>query len=97
MRVTQINLDDDEMPVSAQCLLTLDEMAVLYRYTGHVAPTDITTASGNGNPRWAEASSGVACCVGSFFNNFYEDGVDDVVPRFGVAEIADAKRARLSE
>ena len=30
MKVTQINLDDEEMPVSASCLLTLDELAVLF-------------------------------------------------------------------
>lgn len=92
MKVTQINLDEDQMPISAQCLLTLDELAVLYRYTGHVAPVDITTASGSN--RWAEATGGVAGCVGSFFNRFFESGVDEVAPRFGVTEIAAARAAR---
>lgn len=94
MKVVQINLDDDEMPVSAQCLLTLDELAVLYCYTGHVAPVDITKAWGE---RWAAASFEVACCVGSFFNNFYENGLDDVAPRLDIHQIAAAKRARFSE
>ena len=94
MKVTQINLDDEEMPVSAQCLLTLDELAVLYRYTGHVAPVDVIRAWGE---RWAAASFDIADCVGSFFNNFYDDGVNDVAPVFGVANIAAATRERLSK
>ena len=93
MRLESVNsFDDEEMPTSATFRLSLDEIAVLYRFTGHVAPVDISTASGS--QKWADASDEVASCLGSFINRYWENGVDDVAPRFSVDSIYGAKRMR---
>ena len=64
---------------------------MLYNLTGRIAPLFVTLAAG-GDQKYGEASSEIAACVGSFFNRFWDDGIDDVAPKFSVETIA-AKKA----
>lgn len=92
MRIDRIDFDDEEQPASITVKMSVQEAAVLYRFTGHVAPLFVTQAAG-GDQQWGEASDRIAACLSSsFFNRFWENGINDVAPEFDVVAIA-AKQA----
>lgn len=91
MKLNRADFDDEELPETAQFTLTLDEAALLYRYCGGIAPLFVTQASGD--QKWGEANDGIAECVGNFFNRFYDSGIEDVAPRFGMESIVACKKA----
>lgn len=79
MKVKSIELDEDEMPERVLVEMTLDEAAVVYRLTGGIAPRTVSRALLG--TRWGEALDGVATCLsGAFFNRFWDDGANEVVP-----------------
>lgn len=93
MKLLRVDFDDEEMPKTAQFELTVTEMVLLYNLTGRTAPLYVTQASG-GHQAYGEANDDIASCLsGAFFNRYWEGGVDDAGPRFGVTEIAAHKSA----
>lgn len=83
MKLRQITLDDDEMPETITVELTVDEAALLYALTGHIAPKSVTEAGGD--IRWGNALYDVADCLsGSFFNRYWDEGARAVAPNLRV-------------
>lgn len=94
MRLQRVEFDSDEEPVSAVFSMSIDEMALIYNLTGRTSPIDVTNAAG-GDQKWGEANDDIASCLsGAFFNRFYDAGVDEVAPKFGIVEIAARKADR---
>lgn len=86
MKMTEAKFDDDEKLSEVTVTLPLDELAVLYRLTGHIAPKAITDASGD--VRWGNAFYDLAYSAGDILNRFFEDGANSVIPRFKPIAIA---------
>lgn len=82
MRLVRVDFDAKEAPSVFTVSLTLDELALLYRLTGHIAPKRITDLSGD--VRWGDALYELADGAGGFLNRFFDAGPDDVIPRFDV-------------
>lgn len=78
MKLVQVSFDDKEQPREFTVSMGLDEMALLYRLTGHISPKRITDLFGD--VRWGNALYDLANGVGSCLNTFYDAGPDDVVP-----------------
>lgn len=83
MKLIRVEFDDAENPERFVVEMGLDEMALLYRLTGHVSPKTITEAFGA--VRWGEALDDLASGAASILNRFYEDGANDVIPRAAVS------------
>lgn len=79
MRMTSASFDGDENPTEFAVVMSLDEMALLYRLSAHIAPKTVTEAFSN--IRWGEALDDLATGAGSILNRFYEDGPNDVIPK----------------
>lgn len=73
MKVTRIDLDDDEMPSAISVTLTSDEAGylavVLGRRNGIVSEADLV----GGSPLNSEIYNGLT----GVFHRFYEDGMDE--------------------
>lgn len=81
MKLRRVDLDDAEMPERITVEMTVDEAGLLYALTGNVAPRTVTEAMFN-DTRWGNALVDVAECLsGSFFNRYWDNGADGVVPR----------------
>ena len=82
MRVRAITMDDEAMPATITVEMTLNEAALMARLTGALSPTAVTSGLGDG-PRWFNAADGVFdCLTGELFNRFWDNGVEDVIPRW---------------
>lgn len=80
MKLVRVDFDDEENPAAYTVSLPLDEMAVLYRLAGHIAPKTITDLSGD--VRWGNALFDLAEGASVCLNRFYDAGADDVIPMF---------------
>lgn len=78
--MTGVTFDSDEQPEEFSVVLSLDEVALLYRLTGHISPQRITDASGA--VKWGNALFDVAGCLGGMLNRFFDAGIEDVAPKF---------------
>lgn len=87
--------DDDEKPTEATFTCSVDELALIYNVTGTVAPVDIEKVGGS--YRWVEANEEVASAISSFFNRFWDNGVEECAPRWNVEKLYEAKRDRQGE
>lgn len=96
MKVLRIDLDDDEDPSTVDVRMTVDEAAAIYAFLGHVAPVDVSKAAGW--DRWSDAVDSAATGLSSgFFNRFWDDGVNDVLPRgFTFDGVAAARAERVA-
>ena len=80
-RLNATTFDQDERLETVTLTLTVDEVAVLYRFVGSVAPKAVSDATGD--VRWGNALYDVADCLsGAVLNRFFEGGADDVLARF---------------
>jgi hypothetical protein len=68
-RISNIALDADEDPREVTVVLSINVAAWLARHVGKL------------NPSTEESSALYDCLVGSLFNRFYEDGVNDWTPK----------------
>lgn len=82
MKMRAAAFDDDQEPERFTVEVSLDELALLYRFVGHISPARITELAGD--VRWGNALYDVADGISTIFNTFFDDGVNDVIPRFGV-------------
>lgn len=90
MKITRVDFDEEEEPVSLTVKMSLDEAALIYAYTGRTSPLAVSTAGGSA--KWGEANSDIASCLsGAFFNRFFEDGANEVL-RLSAEEIVEAQR-----
>ena len=80
MRLVKVEFDAEESPKEFTVSMSLDELALLYRLSGHIAPKRITDLSGD--VRWGNALYDLADGAGGFLNKFFESGPDDVIPKF---------------
>lgn len=86
MKLLHAAFDNEENLASVTVHLSLDELALIYRVVGHTAPRTITDASG-GHQRWGEALDDVATGAGNIINTFFENGVDDIAPKFSAFQV----------
>lgn len=74
MKISHIDLDDDEMPSRVHAELTLHEAVFLAKLTGKQTRTDANNVLADGS----STSSGIYhALAGVVFNRFYEGGVDE--------------------
>jgi hypothetical protein len=81
MKLVRIEFDEDAKITMS---MTPDELALIYRLTGHISSARITDAARGA--KWAEVLADVASGSASVFNMLYENGVDEVLPRFDLFE-----------
>jgi len=82
MKMTAATFDPDGTLATVTVTMPLDELAVLYRIFGHVAPKEITDLSGD--VRWGNAFYDLADTAGDILNRFFEDGANSVIPKFDI-------------
>jgi hypothetical protein len=80
MKLVKVDFDEEENPATYTVSMGLDEMAVLYRLAGHIAPKAISDLSGD--VRWGNALYDLAEGASVCLNRFYDDGANDVIPKF---------------
>ncbi len=90
MRMIAATFDEEEALETVTVVVPLDELAVMYRLSSEISDYAVTNASG-GNARWGNAHNGFDNGAGNIFNTFFENGVDDVIPRFKQFDPADTK------
>jgi hypothetical protein len=78
VKIKDVKFDDEEHPSEFTVSMTLDELALTYRLSGHLSPKRVEDAFGSA--RWSEALNGLSES-GSILNMFYEDGPNDVIRR----------------
>ncbi|MBT2467872.1 hypothetical protein J7E97_08285 [Streptomyces sp. ISL-66] len=76
MKVKRIDLDDDEMPERILVELSHDEAVYLAVLLGKQSPSDREAILRGGGSLGGGVYNGL---VGTVFNTFYEDGVNDAV------------------
>lgn len=82
MKIQSIRLDEEENPDLIVMEMTAVEAAFIARLTGSLSPRDVIDALGE-DPCWFNASAEVYnALTGSVFNRFYDDGINDVVPKW---------------
>ena len=82
MKLIRVEFDPEEAPSEFTVSMSLDELALLYRLSGHISPKRISDLSGD--VRWGNALYDLADGAGGFINRFFDGGPDDVVPHFEV-------------
>ena len=84
MKLKEAAFDEEENPATFTVSMPLDELALLYRLVGHISPKRITDLSGD--VRWGNALYDLGEGLSGILNTFYEDGANDVIPKFDVYE-----------
>ncbi|MFD9903936.1 hypothetical protein [Streptomyces sp. NPDC059063] len=75
MNVTQIVLNDDELPARLTAELPMTEAAFLARVVGAMTPAEAEAVM----PGGGAALNQVYECLSSLFNRFYDDGVNEAI------------------
>lgn len=78
MQIKTIEFDDAEVPQTITVTMSLGEAAFLARFAGDISPID--EAKQFGTDGYVHASIYDAL-VGGLFNRFWDDGVNDVLPK----------------
>jgi hypothetical protein len=74
VKIRSVTLSDEDTPESVTVELTLKEAAVITNLLGTMSPVEADKIMSGSGPILSEI---YACFTGSFFNRFFENGVDD--------------------
>lgn len=83
MKILGLTFGEDTELEAVNVVLTMREAALLYRLAGHTKPSAVTEVFG---APWGDALSGLSD-IAQVFTMTYDEGVDAVIARHGIAEI----------
>lgn len=78
MKMIAATFDEDQEPATFTMTMSVQEMALVYAFVGHVSPAAVTETSGS--VEWGNVLYDLADAVGIIGNTFYDDGWRQVSP-----------------